>query len=109
MEKKSTLEQMTTLISCLAKAREEGYTEDFKVSPEGLCTIDNKKCYGPEAVRVKNYYRFEGASDPADNVILYVIETEDGNKGTLSDAYGTYADPRVGTFMKDVEEITKQS
>src|SRR5690349_11404384 len=109
MEKKSTLEQMTSLISCLAKAREDGYIEDFKVSPEGLCTLDNKNCYAPEAVTVKNFYRFEGASDPADNVILYIIETSDGHKGTLSDAYGTYADPGVGQFMKKVEEITKQS
>ena len=100
---------MTTLISCLAKAREEGYTEDFKVAPEGLCTNDSKKCYDADAVTVKNFYRFEGASDPADNVILYIIETKDGKRGTLSDAYGTYADPRVGQFMERVGEITKQS
>jgi hypothetical protein len=109
MEKKSTPEQMTTLVSCLAKAREDGYKEDFKVVPEGLCTLDSKHCYPAEEVRVRNFYRFEGVSDPADNVILYIIETKDGCKGTLSDGYGPYADPNVGAFMEKVESINKKS
>jgi hypothetical protein len=53
--------------------------------------------------------RFEGASDPADNTILYVIETNDGIKGTLVDAYGSYADPKVTTFMEEVAEINKKT
>jgi len=35
--------------------------------------------------------------------ILYAIETTDGNKGTLVDAYGLYADDDTGEFMKEVE------
>ena len=35
--------------------------------------------------------------------ILYAIETTDGAKGTLSDAYGNYSDDDTGAFMKQVE------
>ena len=35
--------------------------------------------------------------------ILYAIETADGNKGTLVDAYGLYSDEETGAFMKEVE------
>jgi hypothetical protein len=35
--------------------------------------------------------------------VLYAIETADGNKGTLVDAYGLYADDDTGEFMKEVE------
>jgi hypothetical protein len=35
--------------------------------------------------------------------ILYAIETSDGTKGTLVDAYGLYADEQTGSFMKEVE------
>jgi hypothetical protein len=40
--------------------------------------------------------------------ILYVIETSDGRKGTLIDAYGLYADDNIGEFMKEVEDIQKK-
>ena len=55
-----------------------------------------------------NFYRFEGESDPDDNAILYIIETNDGTKGTLVDAYGVYNDSRVSQFMKAVETIQKK-
>ncbi len=48
------------------------------------------------------YHRFEGISDPDDMAIIYGIETGTGLRGTLTDAFGFYADPRVGDFMKDV-------
>jgi hypothetical protein len=34
--------------------------------------------------------------------ILYGIETWNGIRGTLTDAFGCYADPRVGEFMRNV-------
>ena len=55
-----------------------------------------------------SFFRFEGESDPDDNAILYVIETTDGLKGTLIDAYGVYNDQRVTQFMKDVNMIQKK-
>ena len=51
---------------------------------------------------VSEYHRFEGASDPDDMAILYAIQTRSGLRGTLADAYGVYADPGVGAFMREV-------
>ena len=96
---------MTTLVTCLAKAKENGFTENFMIRAAGLCTHDNK-CYRPGEVNVENFYRFEGQSDPDDSSILYMLRTNDGVKGTLSDAYGIYADPKITAFMQKVEEIT---
>ena len=95
---------MTTLSSRIAKAKEDGFTEDFQVKAAGLCTPGNK-CYGPGDVIVENFYRFEGQSDPDDSSILYILRTNDGVKGTLSDAYGIYADPKITAFMQEVDEI----
>jgi len=97
---------MTTLTSRIAKAKEDGFTEDFMIKAEGLCTSDDK-CYRPGEVNVENFYRFEGQSDPDDNSILYLIKTNNGVKGTLSDAYGTYADPKITAFMQEVEDNKK--
>lgn len=109
MENSSTSEDMKTLVSVLNKLTRDGFTEDFKVTEAGLTSVKNGKNYPPEDVHVVNFFRFEGASDPADNSIVYAIETSDGLKGTLTDAYGPYAEPTVSKFMKQVEDITKKT
>jgi hypothetical protein len=39
--------------------------------------------------------------------ILYAIETADGTKGTISSAYGVYANEDVDTFILKVESLGK--
>jgi len=34
--------------------------------------------------------------------IVYAIETGNGVRGTLTDAFGVYADPSVGAFIRKV-------
>jgi hypothetical protein len=109
MENVATTEDMKTLATCINKLVLDGYTEDFKVTEEGLTTMSNDQVYSQGEVHVVNFFRFEGASDPADSSILYAIETDDGKKGTLTDAYGPYADPHVTKFFKHVEDISKKS
>jgi hypothetical protein len=99
---------MKGLASCTNKMKEDGYKEDFQVSKKGLTTFNESKYYKPDEVKIVNFYRFEGVSDPGDNTILYVIETSDGTKGTLVDGYGAYASDEVSKFIVAVEEIQKQ-
>jgi len=108
MQQDSSTDDMKTLAECLNKMVLKGYTEDFKAGERGLLSLHNERLYDVNDVNVVNFYRFEGASDPADNSILYVIETNDGTKGTLVDAYGPYSDPLVHDFMKQVEELNKK-
>jgi hypothetical protein len=99
---------MKSLSMCLNRMATEGYTEDFKVTDEGMEATERNPPYHPDEINVVNFFRFEGESDPSDNAILYVIETNDGKKGTLVDAYGVYNDPKVTRFMKEVETIRKK-
>ena len=48
---------------------------------------------------IRDYYRFEGTSDPDDMSIVYALEGSDGTRGILVDAFGTYADPAVGAVL----------
>jgi hypothetical protein len=102
-------EELTSMITVLSKLRQDGYDQDFKVSEDGrrLCTLDEKECFTPDQLQIVNFYRFEGESYPGDMAILYVLETAAGTKGTISDAYGTYADERVDDFMKQVQDMGK--
>lgn len=108
MQQISTTEDMKTLSECYNKLVKDGYTEDFKINEKGLYSDATKKTYKAEKVRIVNFFRFEGASDPDENSILYVIETDDGTKGTVTDAYGAYADQKVSKFIQSVEEISKK-
>ncbi|HXS37730.1 MAG TPA: hypothetical protein VN721_13585 [Flavipsychrobacter sp.] len=107
-EDKETIPFMNTMTACVNKVVKDGYTDSFKVTREGLFSMAKDKHYKPEQVKVINFYRFEGQSDPADNSIMYVIETDDGSKGTLIDAYGPYSDGSVNKFMQQVEDISKK-
>ncbi|MEO6831575.1 MAG: hypothetical protein ABI378_04710 [Chitinophagaceae bacterium] len=101
---------MNTLTMVLNKAVLNGYTEQFKVGSRGFHGVGRgSKVYQPEEICICNFYRFEGESDPGDNAILYVVETSDGRKGTLVDAYGLYADVQISEFMHQVEDIQKKT
>ena len=100
---------MKSLSTCLNKVISDGYTEDFKVTERGMEGLYNKKVYQPGQVQIVNFFRFEGTSNPDDEAVLYVIETEEGTKGTLIDAFNVYADSLVGEFLKQVDGIQKKT
>lgn len=109
MIRNATTSDMKSLSLSLNKLVKDGYTENFKATDKGIQALKTNKIYTPGQIQVVDFYRFEGASDPADNSILYAIETDDAVKGTLVDAYGTYADTKVDNFMKQVEAIFKKN
>ena len=91
----------------MTKLEKHGYTEQYRVEKDRLVSLTTKKKYKATDVKSANFYRFEGISDPDDMSILYAIETSDGSKGTLTDAYGRYSDEDTGAFMKKVETEKK--
>jgi NADH:ubiquinone oxidoreductase subunit D len=100
--------EMTDMDRCLQKLEQKGYSDQFRVEKNKLISLkDTKKKYKAKEVMAANFFRFEGISNPDDTSVLYAIETTDGNKGTLVDAYGLYADDDTGEFMKEVETHKK--
>ena len=102
-------EEMTSLVIVEKKLNGQGYTHDFTVKDGRLTTMDNDsaRTFTPEETTIVDYFRFEGESDPGDTSILYAIETADGAKGTLSSAYGAYANEDVDQFILQVESLGK--
>ncbi|MEO8763232.1 MAG: hypothetical protein ABI416_03050 [Ginsengibacter sp.] len=82
---------MTTVISVLEKLRIKKHDNEFRMTPEGF-TTGNNKFYNPEDLKIIRTYRFEGDSDPSDSSIIYVIEANNGLIGYSMDAYGVYSD-----------------
>jgi hypothetical protein len=106
-DKFDSTEKMPTLSEKINVALKLGYTENFKITERGLTDEVGDRFYPASEIHIPNFHRFEGYSDPQDNAILYWIETSDGRKGILIDAYGAYADARVTNFIHEVEDIHK--
>lgn len=105
---KGDLDDMKTMTSCMRKLDQLGFDTQFEVNEDGVKSLDTDKLFVPSQVKVVNFYRFEGASNPDDNAILYAIETEDGERGTLTDSYGAFGDPHISKFIQEVEAISKK-
>ena len=76
-----------------------GFTAQFTAHGRHLRVTHTDLRFRPEDVRIRDYYRFEGASDPDDMSIVYALEARDGTRGVLVDAFGSYADPAVGAVV----------
>ncbi len=100
---------MTPEVKCLQNVQRKGFISQFSVSDDQLVCVSTGRLYEPREINIVNFYRFEGISDPGDMSILYVIETIDGQKGTLIDAFGIYAQDSVGKFFDRVMDIQKQT
>ena len=102
-------EEERTLLSVEKHLNEIGYTQDFTVADGRLHTLSttSPKSYAPDEVTITDFYRFEGESNPDDTSILYALEASDGVKGTISSAYGVYADTDIDDFLKNVEDLGK--
>lgn len=109
MENNDLIPHMKSLAMLTNKMVLDGYDNDFKITDQGLKSLKTEKIYQPDQIRIINFFRFEGQSDPNDNTIMYVIESSDGLKGTLIDAYGPYADRAVSEFMNQVESFHKKT
>jgi hypothetical protein len=90
---------MTPEAPALAALDRRGFTAEFVVEREALRIAGSDRRLRPEDVRIRDYYRFEGTSDPDDMSVIYALEARDGTRGTLTDAYGSYADPAIGAAV----------
>lgn len=100
---------LTTLSSVLEKLRVKRQDNEFTMTDKGF-TCCSEKVYQPEDLTIIRTYRFEGQSDPADSMILYLIEANDGLIGYSMDTYGPYSNNPDGydDFIKKVKVKEKE-
>jgi hypothetical protein len=92
------------LSKCLQRAREEGYTENFKLSDGSLYTEDGKYSYEAADFTIDSRCRFDG-NTPGDDSTVYLMETRDGRRGVLVDVHGPYAQTPMAAFIRIVEHF----
>jgi len=92
-----------TVSQAVNELRKRGYTLDFNLVEN--CIICNQQKFNPEDFKIVEVYRYEGDSDPADEAVVYAIESKNGLKGVLVNGYGISADTLSSDMAKKLSMI----
>jgi len=87
------MESYETITEAIADLKEKGYTTDFNLNQSSIECSQTNSLLQPDEFIVDTVYRFEGMTDPADEMILYAISsTSKKMRGLLVNGYGIYSD-----------------
>ncbi|GAB3507843.1 phosphoribosylpyrophosphate synthetase [Emticicia fontis] len=71
----------------------KGYNHNFNLKDEVLYCHTNETSLQPDEFQIDEVYRFEGDTNPDDEVVVYAISSPSADiKGILVNAYGVYAE-----------------
>lgn len=81
-----------------------GYTHDFNIKGDCIVCHQANVTLSPEDFHIDKVYRFEGASDPDYQSILYAISSpKHAVKGVLLNGYGISADETTNKIIERLE------
>lgn len=90
-----------TMVEALNDLKQRGFTLDFNLAKDALHNSTQNITLHPSDFEISELYRFEGPSDPADNAIVYAINSNKYHiKGVFVNAYGMYSDDISEDLLK---------
>ncbi len=99
MENQHSYDTLSEAVNALAK---RGYTSDFSIltDAEKLLCHTSSTHLSPDEFEIDETYRFEGNTDPGDEMILFAISSIKHNlKGVLVNGYGVYANAAASAIV----------
>ena len=92
---------METLIAALARLAAAGFRDSFRARGEWLYAIDAGLALPPKQLAVAELVRFEGDSDPQDELVLLALRSADGGvRGTWLVSYGPQMDAESDGLLR---------
>src|SRR5437588_9828416 len=96
-----------TITEAIEQLHKQGYTLDFNLKEDKLVTSDYE--YPADEFEIADLYRYEGASDPADEATVYALVSKSGLKGLLVSGYGISSDSASEETLKHLHYKYLQS
>ena len=87
-----------TVSAAVSELKKRGYSMDFNLKDN--CLICHEDKFDINDFEIVEFYRFEGDSDPADEAVVYAIESSKGQKGVLVNGYGPTSDAMSAEMAK---------
>lgn len=92
---------LSETINGLVKA---GYTHNLNVKEDCLICHQTNTSLSPDDFQIDKVYRFEGASDPEDEAVVYAISSAKfGIRGTLVNGYGVSFDEGASKLIEKLK------
>lgn len=98
-----------TVSEAVNDLKKRGYTADLSMEADKDCLVCRTTAMelSPEEFAIDEVYRFEGMTDPGDEMIVYAISSNSKNvKGIVVNAFGIYSSYRAS---KLVEHLSRHS
>lgn len=99
--------QYSHLAEATKDLNSRGYKQEFEVTDAGNKLLADGTKYDPEDVKIVEFHRFEGVSNPSDMSIVYALKTAGGEQGVIIDTYGVRGDSELSEFLLKVEKNNK--
>lgn len=97
------MESYNTVSEAIDGLKTRGFASNFEFMDGRFKSVENDRHFDAAELTIVEHHRFEGITNPADESIVYAIESSDGVRGILVDAYGVYANPELSNFMRNVK------
>lgn len=98
-----------TVTGALNGLRERGYSINFNIAFDKIICSDSKTQLNPNEFEIVEVHRFEGNSNPADEDVVYAVESITGNiKGVITSAFGLYADDTSAEMIQKLSMHPKK-
>lgn len=90
---------MDTLSERMRMLQADGWTGQLDAVDGGIICRVCGRIGRPEDAVVDQFFRFEGASDPGDESILFALTPSCGHRGTLAAMYGPGTPPETADVV----------
>lgn len=95
------------LLTILELLEKRSYTTKFEVRGAVLVSLRTKHRFLVGEVDLVQSYQFKNHFDSNERSFLYVLETKDHEKGTLSNGYKTSSDLATSSFVHKLIQTSK--
>ena len=90
-----------TVSAAVDGLKKRGYVMDFNLDEN--CIVCHEDKFDPEDFEIVEVYRFEGNSDPADEAVVYAVESNKGLRGVLVNGYGPSSESMSSEMAKKLQ------
>ena len=100
----------TTVLDAVKLLESQGFEEQIILGQHGLRCVGCDTNHEIDRAEVLRVYRFEGASDPDEQAVVYGLRCPScGALGTLVSNYGADADPALADHLVMLDERFKSN